>query len=464
MSKDSENPASAATGKGDKFFERAEQVAETGNWDFAIDLYLQGLRRDPDNVERGHQPLREVALKRTAMGGKPPGMIEKLKTRPGKDPLDNLIKGAGLLAKEPGGIEQMMMTLKAARQLELAETSPWIARICLEAQRSAAKPSKRILIEIANAFADMEMYPHALEACDLAKALDPDDAELSQMISRLSTKYTIQKGRYGEEGDFTKAVKDMDHQKQLAQEDAMVQDESVLTARMEKARQEYVASPTTPGKINAYVDALLRFEDDAHEAQAVEVLRKAHEASGAYQFKMRIDDVRIRQRRRKIHQLREEGKDQEVLRQRRALLALELDVYNERAVNYPTDLGIKFELGRRQYQGGKFDDAIGSLQQAANDPRRRLQAMNYLGLAFAKKGWLREAAETFDRALQGDVPELRTKELLYNLGDVLEKMDKFSEAQDAFSRLAQIDYQYKDCRDRLDNIRKQTEAKADEGG
>ena len=48
------------------FFERAEQVAETGNWDFAIEMYLQGILREPGNIERGHHPLRNVSLVRKA--------------------------------------------------------------------------------------------------------------------------------------------------------------------------------------------------------------------------------------------------------------------------------------------------------------------------------------------------------------------------------------------------------------
>ena len=44
-------------GKGQAFFDRADQVAETGNWDFAIEMYLQGIEREPDNIERGHEFL-----------------------------------------------------------------------------------------------------------------------------------------------------------------------------------------------------------------------------------------------------------------------------------------------------------------------------------------------------------------------------------------------------------------------
>ena len=55
-----------STGKGKAFFDRGDQVAETGNWDFAIQMYLEGIRREPGNIARGHQPLRQVSLKRKA--------------------------------------------------------------------------------------------------------------------------------------------------------------------------------------------------------------------------------------------------------------------------------------------------------------------------------------------------------------------------------------------------------------
>ena len=81
----------AEPGKGTAFFERADEVAEMGNWEFAIELYLEGIQREPDNLVRGHQKLREASLRRKLSGGKPAGMMEQLKRRPGKDPLANLI-------------------------------------------------------------------------------------------------------------------------------------------------------------------------------------------------------------------------------------------------------------------------------------------------------------------------------------------------------------------------------------
>ena len=453
MSKDEDKAPPASAGSGDAFFDRAEQVAETGNWDFAIDMYLKGLRRDPDNVERGHEPLRAIALQRKSQGGKGAGMMAKLKVRPGKDGLESLIRAEEVLSKDPGALDVMMVVLKSAQQLELAKAVPWIGGVIIDAQRVAKKTNKRVLMEVAEAFAVFDDFTHAIEACDLAKQSDPNDATLAQMLTEYSTKYTIQKGKYGQEGDFTKGVKDLEHQQELSQQDAMVKDRSFLDSQIEKSRAEYLQDPALPGKINAYVDALLKVEEDAPESQAIEVLNKAHEVTGSFQFKMRIGDIKIRQMTRKWREFKEAGKDDEAKKQARLRLAFELEEYNERAVNYPTDLTIKYELGRRQLLAGRFDDAIGNLQQASNDPRRRLQALNALGMAFGKKGYLREAAETYQRALQGDVPELRTKELLYNLGDVQEKMEELDGARDAFSQLAQIDYQYKDVRERLEAIR-----------
>ena len=454
MSKnDSKEPAPSPAGA-DPFFGRAEQVAETGNWDFAIQMYLDGIRRDPDNVERGHQPLREVAMKRAMMGGKGAGMMDRLKARPGKDALEALLRAEAVMSKEPGNLEAMQTVLRSAQRLELTTTIPWICAIMLEGQKLAKRASKRTLVEIANAFAALELFGRALEAADMAEQLDGRDADLHKLVTALSTQHTMQKGKYGQEGDFTKGVKDMDRQMELAQTDAMVKDKRYLEANVESSRSEYLQSPTVPGKINAYVEALLKFEDNARENQAVDVLSKAHEETGAYQFKLRIGDIRIRQMTRRFRELKEADRNVEATQQARQQLAFELEEYGERSVNYPTDLSIRYELGKRQYLAGRYDDAIASLQRAGNDPRRRLQAMLYLGRAFAKKDWLREAVKTYEDALDGDVPEQRTKELLYELGLVLERTEDLEKAEDIYSRLAQVDYQYKDVRDRIEGIRK----------
>jgi tetratricopeptide (TPR) repeat protein len=82
-----------------------------------------------------------------------------------------------------------------------------------------------------------------------------------------------------------------------------------------------------------------------------------------------------------------------------------------------------------------------------------LRARSLIGQAFTKKGWYREAAETFERALETELTEETSKEIRYFLGDVLQTMNELARAQEQFSMVAQVDYNYKDVRQRIEQIR-----------
>ncbi|MHC4287937.1 MAG: hypothetical protein ACYSSJ_06520, partial [Planctomycetota bacterium] len=75
MSKIEKDPYDIALSKARAFFERAEEVASTENFDYAIELYLDGLRLSPDALEDGHAPLRQLGLIRQGRGGKKPSMV-----------------------------------------------------------------------------------------------------------------------------------------------------------------------------------------------------------------------------------------------------------------------------------------------------------------------------------------------------------------------------------------------------
>ena len=441
-------------GKGKVFFERAEQVAETGNWDFAIELYIEGIKREPGNVEQGYQRLRDISLNRTAQGGKGPGIKDKFKRRPGKDPETNLTNATFLLAKEPGSQQFMNQVRQYAVQLKLTAVIKWICDVLLESQRLAKKPNVKLLRLITDTFSDINEFTQAIQACELAHRTAPNNAEIQQDLSDLSARYTIHKGKYDQEGDFSDKVADLKGQQDLMEKDHIVQSEKFLLKEIDAARKEYLGSPDVVGKVNALVDALLKIPDEAYEGEAVDVLTKAHRDSGVYQYKLRIGDIKIKQMVRRQRNLTKEGDKEGAKKQFKIRLKFDLEEFKERSINYPTDLKLKFELGYRQLLDGKCDEAIASLQQAQRDPRNHLKAMNCLGQAFEVKGWLREARETYNRAMETEMSEDRAKELRYRLGSVLEKMGETTGAREQFSAVAQIDYNYKDVRERLDAINK----------
>jgi tetratricopeptide (TPR) repeat protein len=454
----SENQNTANTaGKGKAFFDRADQVAETSNWDFAIEMYVEGIRREPTNLQRGYKPLRDVSLKRKMQGGKGPGMREKMKMGPGKDPVDSAANAAFLMAKDPGNTAYMLNLFKAAMQLEDKDLILWIGDLLMEVMNQAKKPNKQTCLTLSDAFESIKDYRRAIDAANIGLRVTPDDAALEDRIGRLSAEYTIQQGKYDQEGSFTKGVKDMDVQKQWMEEDAMVKSAGYLEQKLAKAKAEYEADPTMPGKVNGYVDALLAFDQESYEYEAIDVLDKAYRDTGAYQFKVRIGDIKSKQYARRFREMKERGDMDAAKQVARDQLEFEIEEFAERAQNYPTDLSIKYELGRRQFLKGNFDDAIAALQQAQRDPKRHVIAMNYLGQAFMKKQWWREAVDTFSRVLQTDLTEERAKELRYNLALCHEHMGNLQAAQDEFSRVAQTDFNFKDVRQRLEDVRKKME-------
>jgi tetratricopeptide (TPR) repeat protein len=459
--------AAVPDGKGAAFFKHAEQVAEMGNWDFAIEMYLEGIKREPENIERGYQALRKVSLERKLKGGKPAGMMEAIKRR-GKEPIEKLACALFLLAKDPGSVSHMLGVMKAAEEGKLTTVVKWICDIILEAERQAKKPNKSILVQLIAAYESVQEYPKAIQACELALRTYPDDDPLQNKLRDLGATNTRVAGKYGEVGAFSKGVKDMDKQKALAQSEYVQQTVAARELRVEAARKDYLATPKVMGKIHGLVDALCKMEEESFENEAIDVLTKAHSDTQAYQFKARIDDIKMAQMKRRERKLQEAGDKDTAAEQARTRLAFEMQVYQERAKEYPTDLNIKYELGIRQLASNLYDDSIASLQQSQRDPRRHVSSLTLLGRAFAAKKWFREAAETYEKALSVELPEDRAKVLRYHFGDVLEKMadgatvpkDRlaiYEKTLDQFSQVAQMDLRFRDVAQRIEAIRKKIE-------
>jgi hypothetical protein len=108
-----------------QFFQRARAMTIEGHLDYAIDLYLDGLRDDPGNIE-AHQALREVSLLRKARGGGDLSTIAKMKLRrPGADPVEDMLNTEKLLAYDPNNRDWIGAAIRHAEAAGLAATKHW---------------------------------------------------------------------------------------------------------------------------------------------------------------------------------------------------------------------------------------------------------------------------------------------------------------------------------------------------
>jgi len=460
--------------KARRFFDHAEAVAATRNYDYAIECYINGLRHDPEALDQ-HEALRDVALRRKVNGGKGPSLQDKFKHGGGKGAVEKMLNAEFLWSKDPFNPQVALQVFENAVDAGLEEVAYWVGSLVLEANRSAKKPNKNIYVTAKDRFSAIGAYDKAVEAARQIVAMEPDNMQLLHELKNLEAEMTLMTGGYdNEEASFRTGVKDAEKQRALEQEDAIAQSDSALEEQLQRLREEYEQDPEDQDKLQKLVRTLQEKEETEAEDEAIQLLSDAYERTGQYRLKMQMGDIRMKQYNRRMRMMRQEIGQSQDDEQRKKLeqqmkelaneqVGFELEEYSERVKNYPTDMGLRYQLGRRQFVLGDYDAAISSFQEAQQDPKYRAHALRYLGDAFGRKEWLDEAIDTFQRAIEIHpytddrlAMELRY-ELMRTLGAKARRDRDLESAQEASkiaSQIAQTNINYKDIRQQLDSLRK----------
>ncbi len=452
-----------ALAKAKAFFEKARKVAETNNIDYAIDMYLQGLRYSPDALEEGHLPLCELALQRVGKGGKKPSMMEKMKHLRGKTPLEQMLNAEYLFAKDPEHLPFAEAMLKGAVAGGYNKTAGWIANLIFQKNNAAQRPSAHTYILLKDSYAALGQFDKAVVACQCASRLRPEDGSLADEFKNLSAELTMARGKYDKEGDFRKALKDREVQEKLQAQDSVVKTEDYRVKAVEDARRKIAQNPTLPANIFSLTDALADMETDQAENDAIALLESTYTTKKDFSFKQRAGQLRIKQLKRKIREanacLETNPDDMQIktaLEQLSGQLnKAELEHYQLSVQNYPTNLAAKYEYAIRLVRNEKYNEAIPLFQEAQKDPRRKIAAMNKIGYCFLVKGWLADAIDVFTKAIESH--ELKDdaagKELRYNLACAYEENKEPDKALEIYRKIAQFDFAYKDVSQRVDKLR-----------
>lgn len=449
-------------------FQRGQELAQRKDYDYAIQMYINGLGFWPEAVEEGHKPCRAAALFR---GRQKVSFSEQMRFRiAGGDPVKALLAAESLLAKDPHNIAYMEAMLKAAVKGRLYATAMWIGEILADAADREPKPNPAHYVLLREAYEEIgdrcedtdltlsiAATDRAVAALGRLKALNPTDMAISTDHRDVAGKLTIRKGKFQTAASFADSVDDAQSQRDLHDRDRVIQAEERLDELIAKARGDYEAEPNSLHAVNALVDLLCRRERSDEEAQAVAILLKAYEQSKNYRYKLRADDIRIRQHNRAVRAAEESGDREAILKARTERLRFELGVYRERIREYPTDLRMRHQYGIRLFKAGRYDDAIPVLQEARADPKNRFDCSLHVGRCFYEKGYYAQAIDTFRDALAGyEIPDDKLgKELHYWLGRACEADGRIEDALKVYGQLIQWDYNYRngDVRKRIDDLK-----------
>ena len=445
------------------FFERARKAAETKNFDYAIEMFLDGLRCDPDALEQGHLRLYELALRRQGQDGKKPTMVERMKRLRGKTPLEQMLNAEYLFAKDPDHLPYAEAMLKAAVAGGYRRTVGWIANLVFQTNNASKRPSANTYVLLKDSYRSIGQYDKAIVACQLASKLKPQDADLADEFKNLTAELTMARGKYDQEGDFRHSIKDREEQEKLQSQQAVVKTEDYKQSAVEEARKAYTQDPNLPKNIIELAQALSDLQDNKADKEAIELLENAYKTKKDFSFKQRAGQLRMKQLRRKIRgakaAVEAKGGDNEAKARLSKLTSrlnsTELEHCRLCVENYPTDLLAKFELGSRLIRKKKYDEAIPLFQEAQKDPRHKISSMDKIGLCFFYKGWFADAIDIFMQAI--DAYEIKddgvAKDLRYNLARSYEQQGNTEKSLEIYRKIAQLDFGYRDVRRRVDKLR-----------
>ncbi|MHC4386136.1 MAG: tetratricopeptide repeat protein [Planctomycetota bacterium] len=449
------------------FFERAEEVAVTNNFDYAIELYLDGLRQCPDALEDGHAALRRLGLIRQGQGGKKPSMVEKMKRLKGKTPLEKMLNAEYLMAKDPDHLAYAEDLLQAAIEGGYLRTAEWMAHIIFEATKLSDKSDKvrfDSFILLKDCYKKMHMFTNAVVACQSALEIRPQDSLLADELRDLSASMTMEKGKYGTAKSFRDSIKNRNAQDKLQSQNNVVKSIDVKQEAVERARKKIRGGHEAVTNILELAGALFSMETQQSEEEAIKLLDSSYEKSKDFTFLKRLAEYRIKKL--KVHirlltkEIQKQPQDENLPKQlqqiQHQLDEVELDHFKKCVENYPTELKFKYEYGRCLIKSQQFDLAIPMFQESQKDPRLKVASMDKMGVCFLLKGWQDDAIDIFLQALEHCVNKDSTiaKDIRYNLARAYEDSGQPDKALELYRKLAQTDFSYKDVGQRIDFLRK----------
>jgi tetratricopeptide (TPR) repeat protein len=441
-------------------YEKAVAAIQRNNLDYAITILGDVAQREPA-FYAGREALRAAQLKKA---GASRGFLRKVFGTAGSspllakgqielrtNPLDALRTAEQILNADPHNTHAHRLLAEAALLSDLPRT----AVLSLELVFKSA-PDRDVALKLGEALARAGHSNRAdTVLSELARAF-PGDPDIQRVLKNVSAKRTMSEGGYdaleGGGGSYRDILKDKAEAVSLEQEKREVKTDDVASRLLAEYEARLEKEPRNL--------RLLRSAAELHTQK-----KQFDQALAYYQRIVDFEGVAEPSLERTItettlkkfdHERDQLNPDEPDFAERTARLQAERQAYElERARalvdKYPNDLQLHFDLGQLYFKTGKFTEAIQAFQKAQNNPHKRVAALNLLGQCFSKRGLNDLAARTFQNALrEKPVFDDEKKELIYELAEVLGKMNKTEEAIEQLKQIYEVDIGYRDVAAKVD--------------
>jgi tetratricopeptide (TPR) repeat protein len=443
-------------------YTKGTEALARDNFDYAISLFNQVLQREPGVYECRRQ-LRTAQTRKAGTGG---GFFRKVLGSAGASPqiakaqvalrtgqqLEAIAIAEQVLNNDPNSSAAHRVIVEAATALQMPQT----AVLSLETLWKNSPKDKDIALRFAYALGDINESGLAERVLGELYRAHPGDNDVAQALKNLSARKTLHEGGYNAladgSGSYRDILKDKDEAASLEQQNRQVKSED-MALRLIREKEGRLAAE--PDNIKLLRDLAELYTQKNEFDRALEYYQRIRgmDRAGDSGLDRAIAETTIRKYEYQVSHLDPSAENFEELQ---ATIKAEKDVYElaemqKRVERFPTDLQFRFELGQLYLKLGKVSEAIQEFQRAQANPHRRLQAMSGLAQAFSRRNMNDLAARTLQNALkEKTVFDDEKKDLIYQLGLVLEKMGKREEAVEQFKQIYEVDIGYKDVAAKVD--------------
>lgn len=443
-------------------YQKGLDALSRDNYDYAVDLFMQVLEKEPAFFE-GRKALRTAQTKKSAGSS---GFLKKAWSNASSSPLiakgqialhrnpaEALHIGEQILNSDPNSTPGHRLIAEAAIAMDMPRT----AVMSLEALFRNSPKDKATAIQYAKMLAEIgEARRAETILMGLANA-NPTDAELNQALKDLSARSTMSEGGYDALADGKGSYRDI-----LKNEKEAVS--------LEQANRAQKTEDQAQNLINEYEVRLKTEPNNLKLLRNIAELytqKKHFDLALQYYEKIKATDVGASDSsvdaaitnvitRRFDHQIDQLDATAPEYTDRVAQINAEKQAYRiaacqKRVEKFPTDLAFRYEMGVLYFEAGKINEAIQEFQKSKTNPNKKLASMNYLAQCFARRKMFDLAAKTFQEAIKEKlIFDEEKKDLVYNLGTVLEAMEKKEEAIEQFKLIYEVDIGYKDVAAKID--------------
>ena len=443
------------------YFRKGVEASQRDNFDYAIELFNQVLDKEPGCYEV------RAALRAAQIGkaGKAGGFFKKAfnlagaspqltkaKLAVNNNPLEALQTIEQILNGDPHNFTAHRIFADAA----LTAGMPFTAVLSLETLARNSPGDKGITTQLAQTLSETGETARAEQIMHSLCRANPNDPNLSKLLKNISATRTLDEGGYDkvaeEGGSYRELLRDKEEAVLLEQENRAQKSEDTAARLITEYETRLVTEPNNLKLVRNLAELHTQKQEFDRALEYYQRV-KASEMGNDPSLDRAIAETVARKFDFATAQLNPFAADhaEQVVQLNADKLAWQIAECQRRVEKYPTDLMIRFELGALYFQAGKIGEAISEFQKAQGNPHKRLAAMNYLAQCFSHRKMFDLAARTLQNALKEKlVFDDEKKELTYQLGCVLEKMDKREDAMEQFKVIYETDIGYKDVSAKVD--------------